>query len=347
MPARTLTQYLLDVGGDDRRGGCAPILSAVAVSVKVTAAMISRGALVVGGEDAPPPPDRVVNVRLRRLATRELLARTASLPSLAAVSVAGSQTIHQVCETGRYLLAYEAMHGMANLADNLPIGSAFSILARTHGPGPCTATEFLQPGRLQVAAGIALYGPRTTLVLTTGEGVDGFVLDRDVGNFVLVHPGLRIPAESRVFAINATEAPFWPPPVKRYVEECLRGAEGPLGHDFSMRWNASALVGAYRVLTRGGLFLAPATTRPQGWLAPLLYTADPLAMLAEQAGGSATTGSQLVLDVQPDDLGARVPLFLGGTAEVDRLAGYVLEHAQGHDRDFSHPLFHNRTLFAD
>lgn len=346
MAARTLTQHLLDVGSDARGAGYAHILSAVSVAVKLTAATISRGPLVLEGATATAGEDRHVRLRLRRLATGALLAQTAGIHQLAGISIAGTPRLHQVSPEGRYLLLIEAMHGMSNLADNLPVGSAFSLLERT-GDGPCTPAEFLQPGHRQVAAGIALYGPRTVLVMTTGDGVDGFTLDRDVGNFVLTHPRVRVPADARMFAINATEAPFWPAPVKRYVEECMRGTTGPRGQDFSMRWNASALVGAYRVLVSGGLFLAPRVERPGAWLSPLLHNAAPLALLAEQAGGAASTGTGRVLNVVPVDLGTRTPLFLGSTAEVERLERYVADHASGTDREFSHPLFHNRTLFAD
>jgi len=343
----TLTQYLLGVGSTLRSPGYAHILSAVAVSVKVAGAMISRGPLIVDPARRQAASDRDVSRRLRRLIISALLAQSESVEQLAAISVLGSPKIFPVSPTGRYLLLFEAMHGGGNLDDNLPVGSTFSVLERDSPTGPATAQEFLQPGTRQVSAGIALFGPRTTLVLTAGDGVDGFTLDRDVGNFVLTHPGMAIPSDSDAFAINATDGPYWPAPVKRYVEECVLGSEGPRGRDFRMRWNASALVGAYRVLTSGGLFLAPDTGKSTGWLAPLLYTAAPLAMLAEQAGGRATTGSQAVLAVVPQALTTQVPLFFGCADEVARLELYFADHERGYDQEFSHPLFNSRTLFID
>ena len=349
MAARTFTQHLLEVS---RSGGprhdYAPILSGVAVAVKLIAAMVSRGPLILdqASRSALSAPSEV-NRGLRKLATRALFAQTESIDQLAAISVVGNPAIFPVSASGRYLLLFEALHGMSNLIDNLPVGSAFSILERASHLGPVVEADFLQPGVQQVCAGIALFGPRTVLVVTTGQGVDGFTLDRDVGNFVLTHPQMMIPTDAHVFAINATEAPYWPAPVKRYVDECVQGVEGPRGNDFTMRWNASALVGAFRVLNSGGLFLVPDTGRKTGWLAPLLHTAAPLSFLAEQAGGRATTGTQRVLDVTPSALTARVPFFFGATAEVDRIEGYFTEHEQGLDEKSPYPLFQNRSLFVD
>lgn len=349
MAGRTFTQYLLDVNGSgDRRNDYAHILSAVAVSVKLIAAIVSRGPLILDPAKRATTPSAVeVNRGLRKLATKTLLTQTESIEQLAAISIAGNPTISPMSPTGRYLLLFEALHGMSNLVDNLSVGSAFSVLERDPSSGPATESDFLQPGSRQVCAGIALFGPRTVLVLTTGKGVDGFTLDRDVGNFVLTHPQMTIPTEAHTFAINASDAPRWPAPVKRYVEECVLGVDGLRGHDFKMRWNASAVVGAFRVLNSGGLFLVPDTESGPGWGVPLLHNAAPLAFLAEQAGGGATTGTQRVLEVSPSALTSRVPLILGSAGEVARIEDYYSEHEQGYDLESSYPLFNRRTLFVE
>lgn len=345
MTLRTLTHHLLALGIKEDTADLAQILSAVAVTVTRTSAILSRGPLVL---DAPPwetGDNRQFRRGLRQLVTRSLFAQTGGIAHLAGISVLGSPTIHQVSPSGRHLLVFEPIHGVANLTDNLPVGSTFAILERST-EGPCTAEDFFQPGTRQLCAGMALFGPRTELILTTGDGVDGFTLDREIGTFVLTHPGIRIPGDGRMLAINPADSPYWSPAVKRYVEECVRGADGPRGHDYLMRWNASALLGVFRVLTIGGALLVP-ETKPGCWLAPLLHTAAPLAFLVEQAGGSATTGTRRVLDIVPDSLSACTPLFIGSMAEVARIrASFEAEDPDG-EETLSHPLFHHRTLFSD
>lgn len=355
MSDQTFTQYLLDVQ-DAARGPQRPpghdyahILSAVAVSMKLTASLVSRGPLALSGASRSAGEPGTLQRGLRRLATRTLLERVAGIGRLAAVSIAGDPSIHQISggPDARYLLLAEALHGSGGLYENQTVGLAFSILERLGG-GPCGEADFMQPETRQVCAGIGLYGPSTMLVLTTGRGVDGFTLDRDVGNFVLTHPQMTIPTSSGSFAINPSEARHWPAPTKRYVDECLRGSDGPRGRDFTMRWNASAVIGAFRVLVNGGLFMAPDTGRRVGlWGMPLMHNAAPLAFLAEQAGGAATTGGERILDLVPLSLTQRIPIFFGAVEEVRRIERYVDEHARGLDEGESYPLFHHRTLFIE
>jgi fructose-1,6-bisphosphatase len=349
MAARTLTQHLLDLDGEGGRpAGYAHILSAIAVAAKLTAAMVSRGPLVLNQTWETRDP-RALTRELRRLATRMLLEQASGTQQLAGISIAGASTIIPVggSERARYLVLLEALHGSLNLSENQTVGLAFSILERPEPDRPVATEDFLQPGSRQVGAGLALYGPSTVLIVTTGRGVDGFTLDRDVGNFVLTHPRLTIPADSHIFAINSSEAPYWPAPVKRYVDECVRGREGPRDHDFLMRWNASAVVGAFRILINGGIFLVPDIgRRATPWGVPLLHNAAPLALLIEQAGGAATTGTRRLLEVAPTSITQRTSFVFGASDEVERVTRYFDEHARGLDPDSTYPLFGNRTLFV-
>jgi fructose-1,6-bisphosphatase len=221
------------------------------------------------------------------------------------------------------------------------------VLRAPNGTEPPTAEDFLQPGFRQVCAGYAIYGATTMLVLTVGRGVHGFTLDRGFGEFILTHPDMRIPDETSEFAINVSNERFWEPPVKRYVVECLAGRGGVRGKDFNMRWIASLVAEVHRILIRGGLFMYPKDTKDPakpGRLR-LLYEANPMAMIVEQAGGAVSEGRTRMLDVLPTSLHQRVPVILGCKAEVERLERYHLEHDQGLDRSFSSPLFKERSLF--
>ncbi|MDP3637174.1 MAG: class 1 fructose-bisphosphatase, partial [Azonexus sp.] len=185
---------------------------------------------------------------------------------------------------------------------------------------------FLQPGTQQVAAGYAVYGPTTLLVLTVGDGVVCFTLDREVGAFVLTQDNMQIPPDTKEFAINMSNMRFWEAPVKRYVDELLSGKSGPRGKDFNMRWVASMVADVHRIMTRGGIFMYPLDSKlkSQGGKLRLMYEANPMAMLVEQAGGAASTGRERILEIKPGKLHQRVPVILGSKNEVDRISGYHL-----------------------
>lgn len=232
---------------------------------------------------------------------------------------------------GEYLLMFDPLDGSSNIDVNVSIGTIFSVLKSPEGADLSneTAAEqaFLQPGTRQVAAGYAIYGPTTMLVLTVGDGVASFTLDREIGSFVLSQEKIRIPEDTREFAINMSNQRHWEPPVQRYVAEMLQGSEGVRQVDFNMRWVASMVSDVHRIMTRGGIFMYPldAKTRGQGGKLRLLYEANPMAMLIEQAGGVATTGRQRILDIQPEKLHQRVPVILGSRNEVERVTGYHQE----------------------
>jgi len=252
--------------------------------------------------------------------------------------------INQVPGQGEYLLAFDPLDGSSNIDVNLSVGSIFSLL-RAPANGKCAeAKDFLQPGTQQLAAGYAIYGPATMLVLTVGRGVFGFTLDPEIGEFLLTHPQMTIPAQTKEFAINASNSRFWEPPIRRYVEECLAGSNGPRGKDFNMRWIASLVAEAHRILTRGGVFMYPRDTKDPtkpGRLR-LLYEANPIGMLIEQAGGRASTGSMPMLKVQPESPHQRIGLVFGSREEVERIERYYTEPPTP---DLDTPLFNMRGLF--
>jgi len=221
---------------------------------------------------------------------------------------------------------FDPLDGSSNIDINVSVGTIFSVLRCPEGMEP-TEQAFLQPGTQQLAAGYALYGPNTLLVLTIGQGVHCFTLDREVGSFVLTQENLRIPEDTKEFAINMSNQRFWEAPVQRYVGELLQGKEGVRGKDFNMRWVASMVADVHRILTRGGLFMYPldSKTAEKGGKLRLLYEANPMSLIVEQAGGAATTGRQRILDLQPTQLHQRVPVVLGSKNEVERVTAYHLE----------------------
>ncbi len=204
------------------------------------------------------------------------------------------------------------------------MGTIFSVLRCPEGVDPHSEQAFLQPGTAQVCAGFAVFGPSTVLVLTLGHGVHAFTLDREIGSFVLTREDIRIPEDTKEFAINMSNQRFWEPPVQRYVGELLAGKDGPRGKDFNMRWVASMVADVYRILARGGVFLYPRDTKDParpGRLR-LMYEANPMALIVEQAGGAATTGRERILDIVPTALHQRVAVILGSKNEVETATGY-------------------------
>lgn len=228
---------------------------------------------------------------------------------------------------GKYLICFDPLDGSSNIDLNVSVGTIFSILRCPEGVKEPTAADFMQPGTRQVCAGYALYGPATMIVLTTGQGVNGFTLDRDVGDFFLTHPNMTIPADTAEFAINMSNQRFWEKPVQRYVEECVKGKDGGREKNFNMRWVASMVAEVHRILTRGGIFMYPFDTKDPGKPGKLrlLYEANPMSFIVEQAGGMSSTGRERIMDLQPTGLHQRVPVILGSKNEVERVVGYHRE----------------------
>jgi fructose-1,6-bisphosphatase I len=246
---------------------------------------------------------------------------------LAAMASEEMDTIHVVPNRypqGEYLLLFDPLDGSSNIDVNVSIGTIFSVLKKPENGAGVSEEDFLQAGNQQVAAGYCVYGPQTTLVLTVGDGVAMFTLDREQGSWVLTADDLQIPADTKEFAINMSNMRHWAPPVKQYIDECLAGKTGPRGKDFNMRWIASMVADVHRILTRGGVFMYPWDQREPdkpGKLR-LMYEANPMSFLIEQAGGAATNGYERILDIRPGKLHERVSVVLGSKNEVERVTGY-------------------------
>ena len=224
---------------------------------------------------------------------------------------------------GKYLLLFDPLDGSSNIDVNVSIGTIFSVL-RAPAASELDEQAFMQPGARQVCAGYTVYGPQTLLVLSVGQGVQIFTLARDTGSFLLTQENVRIPEDTKEFAINMSNMRHWEPPVKRYVDEMLAGKTGPRGKDFNMRWVASMVADVHRIMSRGGIFMYPRDAREPdkpGKLR-LMYEGSPMAFLVEEAGGAATNGHQRILDIQPAKLHERVAVFLGSKNEVDRVTAY-------------------------
>lgn len=326
----SITQFIIEEQRRiaDATGDFTSLLNDVVTACKVISNAVSKGALV--GVMGSANSENIQGETQKQLdvITNDIMLRSNEWAGhLAAMASEEMDDIYPIPERyprGKYLLVFDPLDGSSNVDVNISVGTIFSIL-RCPGDGKtASAQAFLQPGTQQICAGYAIYGSSTMLVLTTGHGVNGFTLDRDIGEFILTHPNMTIPADSKEFAINASNQRFWEPAVQRYVDECLAGKNGPRGKDFNMRWVASMVAEVHRILTRGGIFLYPMDSRikAQGGKLRLLYEANPMSMLIEQAGGAASTGYERILDLQPQGLHQRVPVILGSKNEVETVVGY-------------------------
>ena len=326
----TLTQFIIE---EQRRtagatGDFTSLLNDVVIACKAISNVVNKGALlgVMGSLDS----ENVQGETQKKLdvITNDIMIRSnewaGHLAGMASEEMDDCYPIPNQYPLGKYLLVFDPLDGSSNVDVNISVGTIFSILKAPVAGRAATAEDFLQPGTQQVCAGYAIYGSSTMLVLTFGHGTNGFTLDRDIGEFVLTHPSMKIPTETREFAINASNMRFWEKPVQRYVDECLAGKTGPRGTDFNMRWVASMVAEVHRILTRGGIFMYPKDTKDPAKAGKLrlLYEANPMAFIVEQAGGAATTGRERILDLSPEGLHQRVPVILGSKSEVDIVTGY-------------------------
>lgn len=328
----TLTQFLIE---QQRAGRITAdlrlLIEVVARAVKAISVNVSKGALAgVLGEAGTDNVQGEAQKKLDVIANEILLQANEWGGHLAAMASEEVETVHQIpfdYPKGGFLLLFDPLDGSSNIDVNISVGTIFSVLRNPPGGEQPNEDSFLQPGREQVAAGYAVYGPSTQFVLTVGQGVHAFTLDREMCSFIYTHPFMTIPEETREYAINASNARFWEKPVQRYIDELQQGKTGPRGVDFNMRWVASMVSDVHRILTRGGIFMYPMDDkcRDKGGKLRLMYEANPMAMLVEQAGGAASTGRERILDVQPRELHQRVPVILGSRAEVERVTEYHRE----------------------
>jgi fructose-1,6-bisphosphatase I len=331
MKRITLTQFLVGrqqsnlINADLRL-----LLETIARACKAISTRVNKGALADGhGSAGTENVQGEVQKKLDVLSNEILLEANVwggNLAAFASEEVERPVPITEPYKRGEYLLLIDPLDGSSNIDVNISVGTIFSVLKcpRTADGKYCEPEEqaFLQPGRKQVASGFAVYGPTTVFVLTVGDGVHAFTLDRETYTFVLTHPGIRIPEDTQEFAINTSNMRRWEPPVKRYIDECLAGKDGPRGKDFNMRWVASMVADVFRVLCRGGIFMYPRDSKQKDGRLRLMYEANPMSFIIEQAGGAATDGATRILDIQPKALHQRCAVILGSKNEVDRVTSY-------------------------
>jgi fructose-1,6-bisphosphatase I len=330
MKRISLTQHLID---EQRLHNTIPselrlLIEVVSRACKTISHSVSKGALGdVLGAASTENVQGEIQKKLDIISNEILLQANEWGGHLAAMASEEMESFHPIPNRypkGEYLLLFDPLDGSSNIDVNVTIGTIFSVLKAPEGMQEPSEQDFLQVGTKQVAAGYAVYGPQTMLVLTTGNGVNCFTLDREMGSWVMTQRDIKIPADTAEYAINASNARHWFPPVRRYIDELEQGNTGPRGKNFNMRWIASMVADVHRILNRGGIFMYPADARDPdkpGKLR-LMYEANPMSLIIEQAGGAATDGQQRILDIQPTGLHQRVAVFLGSKNEVERVTGY-------------------------
>ncbi|MCC7256470.1 MAG: class 1 fructose-bisphosphatase [Dokdonella sp.] len=333
-PSRiSLTRFLIEQQRDHSRinSDLRLLIEVVARACKRISIAVGKGAL--GGVLGSAGTENVQGETQKKLdvLSNEILLEAnewgGHLAALASEEMDDPHPIPHRYPKGEYLLVFDPLDGSSNIDVNISVGTIFSVLRCPEGVRDPDERAFLQPGSRQVAAGYAVYGSSTVLVLTFGDGVHVFTLDREQGSFILSAANVKIPEDTGEFAINMSNLRHWEAPMRRYIEELLAGKTGPRGRDFNMRWVASMVADVHRILTRGGIFIYPRDLKDASKPGKLrlMYEANPMAMIVEQAGGAATTGRERILDIVPTQLHQRVPVFLGSKNEVERATAYHRE----------------------
>ena len=338
MIGTTITEFIIEEqrGIPGATGDFTSLVNDIVIACKTIASAVKYGKLsdvdVLGTADS----ENVQGETQKKLdiISNDLFLRrnefSGHVAAMASEEMDGIYNLPAQYPRGKYLLMFDPLDGSSNTEVNGALGTIFSILRRPErAQGEPTLEEFLQPGTQQICAGYTLYGPSTMMVLTTGNGVNGFTLDQRVGEFILSHSNMKIPDDTAEFAINAAYFRHWEAPVKRYIDECLDGKQGPRGKDFNMRWVGAMIADVHRVLTRGGIFMYPmdGKMKAKGTTGKLrlMYEANPMGFLVEQAGGVSSTGTERIMEIQPNDLHQRVPVIMGSRNEVERVVAYYQE----------------------
>ncbi|MDO7834043.1 class 1 fructose-bisphosphatase [Sphingobium sp. HBC34] len=331
MTRTTLTRFLIE---QQRQANALPaelrlLIETVARACKTISHAVGKGALgEVLGSLTSENVQGEVQKKLDVIANELLLDANEWGGHLAAMASEEMETLYPIPNRypkGEYLMLFDPIDGSSNIDVDLSVGTIFSVLK---APDACagrdvTEEDFLQDGRSQVAAGYAIYGPQTILVLSVGTGVHEFTLDREVGSWVLTDANMQMPQGKCEFAINMSNRRQWSPAILRYVEERVLGEAGPCGKDYNMRWTASMVADVHRILKRGGIFMYPYDHRTPGKAKlRLMYEANPMSYLIEQAGGASSDGFMPIMDVQATGLHQRVGVILGDKAEVETIVAY-------------------------
>ncbi|ABM63082.1 class 1 fructose-bisphosphatase [Halorhodospira halophila] len=332
----TLTNYIIETQRNlpEATGEFTGLLNDISVACKRIADLVNKGDLVgmlgsADSENVQGETQKKLDVVTNEVFI-EALTQNGHIAGLVSEEMDDIYTLPNPSQRGRYLLLCDPLDGSSNIDVNVSVGTIFSIVRAPQGSENPSAGDFLQHGTEQVAAGYCLYGPSTILVLAVkGQGVQMFTLNRDFGEFILTRKDVQIPEDTQEFAINVSNQRHWEEPVQRYIDECLQGKEGPRGQDFNMRWVASMVAEVHRILCRGGVFMYPLDAKikakGQNGRLRLMYEANPMSLIVEQAGGGATTGRQRILELDPSDIHERAPVVLGSRNEVERIARYHQE----------------------
>ena len=328
---KTLTQHLIEnqriEGGSGAFSGA---LNGVIMACKRISSLVDKGELVgilgdAGSENVQGEDQKLLDI----ISNEAFIGQNEWAGHFAGMASEEMEDIYQIPSEypiGKYLISFDPLDGSSNIDVNISVGTIFSILRCPDNIERPTKEDFLQPGTKQICAGYCLYGSATMMVITMGSGVNGYTLDKDIGAFILTHPNMTIPEDTNEFSINMSNMRYWEAPVKKYIDECLQGKDGVRKKDFNMRWVASMVADVHRLLVRGGIFLYPydakAEARGLGGKLRLIYEANPISFIVEQAGGLASTGEMDIMDIKPTELHQRVPVIMGSRNEVQIVIDY-------------------------